>query len=111
MCKNGKWWSKCEKQGVVVKVGAEFEVAMRENGKWWSKWVRNRKWWSRCVQNLKCSSESGDPHLLFFFIKLFTHPHPLVLTTMIGDDMPPPAVPPPPRSGSNNDNDAHSGEA
>jgi hypothetical protein len=28
----------------VVKVGAEFEVAMCENGKWWSRWVGNGKW-------------------------------------------------------------------
>ena len=63
MPESGKWWPKwvrnsnqwskwvqnlkwscakmvvkvCEKQEVVVKVGAEFEVATCENGKWWSK--------------------------------------------------------------------------
>jgi hypothetical protein len=29
---------------VVVKVGAESEVAMDKNGKQWSKWVQNLQW-------------------------------------------------------------------
>jgi hypothetical protein len=33
-----------DKWEVVVKVGAESEVAMYENGKWWSKWEHNLKW-------------------------------------------------------------------
>jgi hypothetical protein len=56
MCKNGKWWSKCEKQGVLVKVGAESEVAMCENRNWLSKWVQNLKW--PCVK-MENSGQSG----------------------------------------------------
>jgi hypothetical protein len=33
-----------EKREVVVKVGAESEMAMCDNAKWWSKWAQNLKW-------------------------------------------------------------------
>jgi len=46
----------CEKQEVVVKVGAESEAAMCENGKWWSKSVQNLKW--PCVK-MENSGQSG----------------------------------------------------
>ena len=45
-----------EKWAVVVKVGAEPEVAMCENGKWWSKWVQNLNW--PCVK-MENGGQSG----------------------------------------------------